>query len=66
MEAMGGQLTVKRTAGVHRELSNDFIAARNGKPPWSTTAFVHTVRKIEHHHVVKSGIFADEFPDKHP
>jgi len=38
----------------------------NGKPPWSTKAFVHTVRGIEHHDVVSSEIFADEFPDKHP
>jgi hypothetical protein len=52
--------------GVHREQRNEFIAARNGKPPWSTKAFVCTVRKIEHHDVVSSGIFADEFPDQHP
>jgi hypothetical protein len=29
-------------------------------------AFVHTVHEIEHHDVVSSGIFANEFPDKHP
>jgi len=52
--------------GVRRELGNEFVAARNGKPPWSTTAFVRTVREIEHHDVVSSGMFADEFPDKHP
>jgi hypothetical protein len=52
--------------GVHRELRIEFIAARNGKPPWSTKAFVRTVRKIEHHHIVSCGIFADEFPDKRP
>jgi hypothetical protein len=52
--------------GVRRELRNEFIAARNGKPPWSTKAFVSTVRKIEHRHAISSGIFADEFPDKHP
>jgi len=39
MEANGGQLTVERTAGVHRELRNEFIAARNGKPPWLPAAF---------------------------
>jgi len=66
MEANCGQLTVSRTAGVPRKLRNEFIAARNGKSPWSTKAFIHTVRKIEHHDVVSSGIFADEFPDKHP
>jgi len=62
--ANGGQLTEKQTPGVCRELRNDFIAARNGKPPWSTKAFVCTVREIEHHHVVSSGIFADDIPDK--
>jgi len=42
------------------------MAAHNGKPPWSTKAFARPVREIEHHEVVSSGIFADEFPDKHP
>jgi hypothetical protein len=32
----------------------------------STKAFVHTVREIDHHDVVRSGIFGDEFPDKCP
>jgi len=63
---MGGQLTIKRTAGVRKELRNEFITARNEKPPWSTKAFVCTVREINHHDVVSSGIFADEFPAKHP
>jgi len=66
IEANGGQLTIKHTAGVHRELRNEFIATRNGKPPLSTKAFVRTVREIEHHDVVSAGIFTDEFPDKHP
>ena len=47
-------------------LQNESIAARNGKPPWSTKALVRTVCKIEHHDVVSSGIFTDEFPDEHP
>jgi len=47
-------------------LRNHFIAARNGKPQWSTKAFVRTVREIKHHDVVNCGIFADAFPDKHP
>jgi len=54
------------TAGVHRELREQFIASRNGKSPWSTKEFVRTVRKIEHHDVVTSGIFVDEFRDKRP
>jgi hypothetical protein len=62
----GRQLTIYHTAGVCRELRDQFIAARNGKPPWSTKAFVRTVHEIEQHDVVSSGIFADEFPDKHP
>jgi len=66
IKAKGGQSTVQRTAGVRRELRNEFLAARNGKPPWSTTAFVRPVREIEHHDVVSSGIFADKFADKHP
>jgi hypothetical protein len=52
--------------GVRKELRNEFIGAHNGKPPWSTKAFVRTVREIEHHNVVSSGIFQDEFPDKRP
>jgi len=66
IEANGGQLTVKPRAGVRRELRNEFIAARNGKPTWSKKAFVSTVREIKHHNVVSSGIFADEFQDKRP
>jgi hypothetical protein len=66
IEANGGQLTIQRTAGVRRALRNEFIAAHKGKPPWSTKAYVSTFREIEHHDVVSSGIFADEFPDKRP
>ena len=29
-------------------------------------AFPRTVRKIEHHEVVISGMFTDEIPDKRP
>jgi len=65
IEVMGGQFTVWSTAGVRWELRNEFIAAPNEKPPSSTKAFVRTVREIEHHDVVSSGMFAVEFPDKH-
>ena len=61
-----GQLTVERTAGVHTELRDQFIAPCNGKPPWSTKQFVRTVHKIEHHHVVSSGIVTDKFGDQCP
>ena len=60
------QLRIKRTAGIRRELRDQFIASRNGKSPWSTKAFVRTVRKIEHHDVVSSGNFADKLRDKRP
>jgi hypothetical protein len=61
-----GQLTIYRTARVRRELGDQYIASRKGKPPWSSKAFVLTVHEIEHHDVVSSGIFADEFREKHP
>jgi hypothetical protein len=51
---------------VRRELGNEFIAAPNGKSPWSINAFVRTVRDIEHHDVLSSRIFSDRFPDKYP
>jgi len=57
---------MQRKAGVRRELRDQFIAARNGKPPRSTKAFVRIVRVIERHNVVSSGIFADEFGDQCP
>ena len=66
IDAIGGQLTLYRTAGVRRDLRKKFIAARKGKPPWSTKAFVSTVREMEQHDVVSCGIFGDEFPDKRP
>jgi len=53
-------------SGVRRELRDQFIAARNGKPPWSSKALIRTVREIEHHDVIITGIFADEFCDKGP
>jgi hypothetical protein len=61
-----GQLTTYCTACVLRERRDQFIAARNGKPPWSMKAFVLTVHEIEHDDVVSSGIFADEFRDTTP
>ena len=60
------QIAISYTAGVHRELCEQFIAARNGKPPWSTKAFVLTVPQIHHHAVVRSGIFADGLHDEYP
>jgi len=66
IEAKGGRVTVQCTVGVRRELRNEFIAARNGKPPWLTNAFVRKVREIGHHDVAGPSMFADEFPDDHP
>jgi len=62
----GHQQAVWCTAGILRELRNQFIAACDVKPPWSTKGFVHTVRRIKNHDFVSSGIFADKFPDKCP
>ena len=61
----GSQLTIFHAADVCRRLHDRFIAAHNGNPAWSTKEFVCTVREIEHHDVASSGIFADEFRDKH-
>jgi len=66
IDVVDGQLTVKRTAGVRRELRDQIISARNGTPPWSTKLFVGAVRQIEHQDVVSSGIFADKFGDELP
>ena len=50
--------------GTHKELLDQFISARNGKPPWSTKAFVRTVPEIKPHDDISCGIFADIFRDK--
>jgi hypothetical protein len=42
-------------------LHDKFIVDRNGKRPWLAQAFVRTVRSMEHHDAISSGIFADEF-----
>jgi len=60
------QLTGCHTAGLRRELRDQFIAACKGKPPWSTKALVSTVREIQPHDVVSSRIFAENFPEKLP
>ena len=48
------------------ELHDQWIAGRNGKPPWSTKAFVRAVRELEHYDAASSGICADKFHDKGP
>jgi len=53
------QFTVYHTAGVRRELHDEFVTVCNGKSPWSTKAFIPTVREIKHHDGVSSGIFAN-------
>ena len=62
----GHRLYVQWTEGVSRELRDQYITGCNGKLPYSTKAIVRKGCEIEHHDVVSSGIFADEFPDKHP
>jgi len=58
--------TAYRTAAVCREVRELLIAACNGKPPCSITAFVHTDGEIENHDIVSTGIFTDEYSDEHP
>jgi len=65
-EVNGRQLTAYCIAGVSWELHTQFIAARDGKPPWSTKEFVRTVREMEHHDVFNAVMFGDIFPAKHP
>jgi hypothetical protein len=46
------------------KLWEQFKHSRNGNCPWSTKTFVRTVCEIEHHDIVCSGVFANEFSDK--
>jgi len=62
----GRQLTIYHIAGVRRELRDQFITARNRKPPWPTKVIVRTVGEIKHHDVGSSVILAYEFPENHP
>jgi len=48
------QLLIQWTAGVGRELHEEFIAARNSKPPCWTMTCVCIVHAIEHYDVVSS------------
>ena len=66
IEVEGRQLKISYTAVVRRELCEQLIASRNGKPPWSANALLRTICEIGHHDVVGSGIFADEFSDNKP
>jgi hypothetical protein len=66
MVVNASQLTVYHTAGVCWELGDQFIAAHNGKPRWSTKALVCTVHEIELHNALSAWVLPDEFPDKHP
>jgi len=61
-----GQLAIQCTAGACTELRNQIIATHTAKCPWSMNAFVCIVREFEHHDVVRSGIFADEYTNKGP
>jgi hypothetical protein len=49
-----------------RELCDQLIASHNGNPPWSKMAFVRIVHEIEHHNVVSSAIFGDDFCEEGP
>ena len=65
-EADSRKLSIYYTAGVRRQLRNQFIAACNGEYLWLTKGFASTVHKIEHLDVVSSGLFADIVNDQHP
>jgi len=54
------------TAGILRELRDQYLTAHNGKPPWSMMAVVRTVREIERHDAVSSGIVVDQVGEKRP
>jgi len=66
LRVYGRQLSLKCSAGVPRELHDQFITAHNGKPLWPYKVFVRTVQEVRHPDVISSGSFADEFRDKHP
>jgi hypothetical protein len=65
IDIQGGQLTIKFTAGVYRELHDKFIATLNGKPPWSWKALIRTVHTTKHDDIVMAVIFVDGFRDNH-
>ena len=59
-------LPIIMIAKMRLELREQYHASRDCQAPWSKKAFIRTIREIEHHDVVCSGIFADSFPDKLP
>jgi len=63
-EVHGRQLMIWHTAAACRELGDQYIVARNGKPPRSTKALVRTHSQSEHRDGVSSGRFAADFGDK--
>ena len=66
IEVNGHQWIIWHKSGIRKELRDQFIATRSGKPPWSSQAVVCTVCKIKHHDVISSAIVVDEFPNEHP
>jgi hypothetical protein len=66
IDTEGRQQTISYTAALHRELRGQFIAARNGKPPWSTKGIIRTVRQFEHHDFVSCAIFVYKCRNKGP
>jgi len=66
IEVDGCQPTIWLTAGLRKELHNQFLAAHNGKPPSSTKAFVCSARETKYRVIGSSGIFPNAFSDKHP
>jgi len=66
MNVSGHQLTVQGKSDECIDLCEQFITTFKRKPPWSTKAFLRTVRNMLHHDVVNSGIFRGECPNKYP
>jgi hypothetical protein len=61
----GNQPTVWGIAGISNKRCDQCIAVHTVKPPLLTKVFVHSVRQIEHHHIVSSTIIGHCFSDKH-
>jgi len=66
IEVDGSQLTWNCTAGIARELCEQFVVAPNKKPTCLPKAFIRMVHEVEHYDVVSSGLFADQFHEKCP
>jgi len=65
-EVDGSQVTIKSPAAVCGALHDRFVAARNGKPPWSTKILIHSVNKLHVQDIVSCRIFEGELWNNYP